>query len=133
MSGEPGGNKVVDLLSRLREQNREIAPQAVPSGGGSGGGGGGNGSSGAMEARVARLEVDVEHIKRDIGDIKSDIRSLSVQTTELRTTLATLTERVAHLPSKDFIVKVVVAAGGLIGALVLFQGNIQKLFGLLPH
>jgi hypothetical protein len=29
-----------------------------------------------MESRVARLEVRVEHIERDIGEIKSDVRSL---------------------------------------------------------
>ena len=29
-----------------------------------------------MEARVAKLESDVEHIKADISDIKSDIREI---------------------------------------------------------
>jgi hypothetical protein len=29
-----------------------------------------------VELRVARLEVRVEHIERDIADIKSDIRSM---------------------------------------------------------
>jgi hypothetical protein len=27
-----------------------------------------------MEARIARLESDMEHVKTDIGEIKSDIR-----------------------------------------------------------
>lgn len=29
-----------------------------------------------MEARIARLESDVEYIKRDIADIKSDVREI---------------------------------------------------------
>jgi len=126
MSGEPGEN-VVDLLRWLREQNREIPQPIMQSGGG-----GGNGSSGAMEARVARLEADVEHIKTDIGDIKSEIQSLSVQTTEVRINIATLTERITHLPTKGFIVKTVLVALAVIAALFVFQSNIQKLFGLLP-
>ena len=38
---------------------------------------GGNGGGGNMtEARIARLESDVEHIKNDIGDIKQDLREI---------------------------------------------------------
>jgi hypothetical protein len=35
-----------------------------------------------VELRVARLEVRIEHIERDISEIKTDIRSL--RQTELR-------------------------------------------------
>lgn len=38
---------------------------------GSGSGGGGN-----LEARIARLESDVEYIKRDIGELKDDVKEL---------------------------------------------------------
>jgi hypothetical protein len=37
--------------------------------------GGGNGTSGGMEARIARLESDVEYIKRDISELKIDVRA----------------------------------------------------------
>ncbi len=37
---------------------------------------GGDGTSGGMEARVARLESDVEHIKTTTGEIRLDIREL---------------------------------------------------------
>ena len=40
------------------------------------------GSVPPVELRVARLEVRIEHIERDIGEIKTDIRSL--RQTELR-------------------------------------------------
>lgn len=35
-----------------------------------------NGGGGDMEARVAKLESDVEYIKRDISEIKSDIKDI---------------------------------------------------------
>jgi len=36
----------------------------------------GGGSVPLVELRIARLEVRVEHIERDIADIKSDLRAL---------------------------------------------------------
>jgi hypothetical protein len=44
----------------------EIAPAAD----------GGSNGDGNMEARIARIESDVEYIKRDITDIKADIREI---------------------------------------------------------
>ncbi|MCT8354054.1 hypothetical protein [Photorhabdus kayaii] len=38
--------------------------------------GGGNGGGGDMEARVARLESDVEHIKKSIDEVKTDVREM---------------------------------------------------------
>ena len=40
------------------------------------GGDGGNG----MEARLARVESDVEYIKRDVGEIKDDVKELKKET-----------------------------------------------------
>jgi hypothetical protein len=44
--------------------------------------------------------------------------------------LGVLAERVFHLPRKDFIVKAVLATLAVIAALIVFQGNIQKLLHL---
>ena len=44
-------------------------PAAADTTGGSGGGGG-------LEARVAKLQSDVEYIQRDITEVKGDIRKL---------------------------------------------------------
>lgn len=38
--------------------------------------GGGDGGGDEMQARVAKLESDVEYIKRDIAEVKSDIKSI---------------------------------------------------------
>ena len=37
---------------------------------------GGGGTFDGMEARVARLESDVDYIKRDIGEIKNDLKEI---------------------------------------------------------
>jgi hypothetical protein len=67
------------------------------------GGGGGGGTVDGMEARVARLEADVSHIQSDIGEIKSTLKSLDAHVSEARVTVATLTERIGHLPTKAYI------------------------------
>lgn len=66
--------------------------------------GGGGGTYDGMEARVARLEKGV-----------SDLRVLT----------ATLTERVAHLPSKGFIVAVTLTSLALIAAIVAFLDRLS--------
>jgi hypothetical protein len=65
--------------------------------------GGGGGDDGKMEGRVAKLEAGVEHLSKDVTDVRSDMK-------EVRDRLARLEERVSHLPSKGFIVTVVVVA-----------------------
>jgi hypothetical protein len=94
------------------------------------GGGGGDGTMGGMEVRVAKLESDVEYIKRDVADIKSDVRALRDSSAKIDKELGVLAERVFHLPRKDFIVKAVLATLAVIAALIVFQGNIQKLLHL---
>lgn len=73
--------------------------------------GGGGGTYDGMEARVAVLETHVEYIRRDISDpkadmgvIRSDLGKARNEVADLRTGLATLTERVNHPPTKGFIV-----------------------------
>lgn len=39
-------------------------------------GGGNGGGSDMIEVRVAKLETDVEYIKRDISEIKNDVKSI---------------------------------------------------------
>lgn len=46
-----------------------------------------SGGGGGMEARIAKLETDVEYIKRDMGEIKVDVKDLRV---DLRVDFRTL-------------------------------------------
>ena len=47
-------------------------------------GGGGN-HTGGMEQRVTRLEVEFEHVRKDLNEIKSDLKSVLGHVTELPT------------------------------------------------
>jgi hypothetical protein len=91
---------------------------------------GGGGTFDGMEARVAVLESDVRHIKDDIKEAKETLKSLQSDMTAVRVSAATVTENVRHLPSKGFIVAAVLSALAFAAALTVFQGNIQRVFGV---
>lgn len=55
--------------------------------------GGGDGTSDDMEARVAKLEAHVEHIRSELAKLSG-----------MPTDLAVLKTRVDHLPTKGFII-----------------------------
>lgn len=76
-------------------------------------GGGGGGTSDGMEPRVKRLEDNFDKMGRDVAD--------------LRVQMAPLTERVAHLPSKGFIVTTTVTGLSVIAAIVLFADKLRVL------
>jgi hypothetical protein len=111
-------------LELVQRQNLELREELLQFK--SGGGGGGDGV--VMEQRVARLEENIVHIRSDVGEIKGSLGTVNSQVTEARINIATLIERVAHLPTKGFIVNAVLTALAVAAALVLFQGNIQKFF-----
>jgi hypothetical protein len=83
-----------------------------------------------MEPRVAVLEAHVGHIKEDVSSIKAASERTRSELTEARLQLGRLEERVSHLPSKGFIVMAVVVVLGVLGALIIFQQQIQRVLGL---
>lgn len=84
--------------------------------------GGGGGTTGNMEARVARLEAHVEILRTDSAATRSDVG-------DIRLDLATLTERVAHLPSKGFVVTSNMTAIALGSGVILFGEKLKALIG----
>ena len=94
------------------------------------GGGGDGGRTIDMEPRVAVLEAHVGHIKEDMSSIKAASERTGSELTEARLQLGRLEERVSHLPSKGFVVITVLVVLGVLGALIVFQQQIQRLLGL---
>ena len=76
-------------------------------------GGGDGGTSGGMEARLAKLEAHMEHVLEALRKLAP-----------LPERLATLDERVDHLPGKGFVVT---AAMGTIAGVVALMGLLQHL------
>lgn len=75
--------------------------------------GGGGGTSDGMEARVARLEKNVDTLMKDVSDMRTDV--------------ATLKENVRHLPTKPWMFSTLVA---MLGALTVIVGLIVR---FIPH
>lgn len=75
------------------------------------GGGFGSGGSPPMEERVTRLEGRIDKVVDELGDVKVNI--------------ATLSERVSHLPSKGYINTTIIGALAAVAALVGFADQIR--------
>ena len=84
--------------------------------------GGGGGNSGGLDVKVAVLETHVESLRKDVADTKANLERVRLQ-------LATLTQRVARLPSKGYALTVALAA---IAAFSTFQQQIQRFVHPMP-
>ena len=84
----------------------------------------GGGTSGGMEARVARLESDMEHVKKSVADIAIDMKAVRSSISDVKVDLGRLDERLKHMPTKGFIFSVglglLAAVGGIIALAVRF-------------
>ena len=65
--------------------------------------GGGGGTSGGMEARVARLESDMEHVKKSVAEIATDMKAVRTSINDVKVDLGRFDERLKHMPTKGFI------------------------------
>ena len=79
-------------------------------------------SSDILLVELAKLQSDGEYIKRDLGEVRTDMR-------DLRDRMSRLEVRVDHLPSKGFIVGVVMIALTLIGGLLTVAPKLQSWAG----
>ncbi|MFG0516895.1 hemolysin XhlA [Kluyvera intermedia] len=52
--------------------------------------GSGNGGGDDMQGRVARLEADIEYIKRDIAEVKTDIKAIDSRLTTIETGIGSI-------------------------------------------
>ena len=72
---------------------------------------GGNGGGGNMlEARVAKLEADVENIKVNLSEARMDIRELTKSSASIKTDISTILQKLKDIDeklstkaSKDFV------------------------------
>ncbi|KFL31469.1 hypothetical protein JP75_07950 [Devosia riboflavina] len=85
---------------------------------------------------VRGLETKTERAISDIGaltsEVKTGLSAANKSTHAVEVDMAKLVERVNHLPSKGFIVGALLLSLTVIGALVIFQGNIARLVGAAP-
>jgi hypothetical protein len=77
--------------------------------------GGGDGTSGGMKARIARLESDVDYIKRDIGELKTEVREII--------------REISRMAYANFLWTI----SGFVGLFLLLGAGELGLAGLLAH
>ncbi|KQY34164.1 hypothetical protein [Rhizobium sp. Root483D2] len=84
--------------------------------------GGDGGNNGGMEKRMDALEKRFDKIETKFDSLQKDFGDVRIQ-------IATLVERVAHLPGKGFIVTATISALALFSALMIFKEKIALLLG----
>jgi len=77
-----------------------------------------------MDAAVVRIEANVGHLQGDVSETRSDVK-------EMRDHLARLEVNVEHLPSKGFMISIVLVLifFALVTGVTLFQGKLLALLG----
>jgi hypothetical protein len=75
-----------------------------------------------LHTEVTKIQVDGDYTKKFLGELQTDMR-------DVRERMAKLEVRVDHLPSKGFIVGVVVLALTVIGGLLTVAPKLQSLAG----
>lgn len=108
LPSKDGIASIVAQLTALDEAGSAGFPPPPPLNPGEGGG-----RFDPMEPRVAKLEAHMEHVRAELA-------KLSTMPVEI----ATVKERVSHLPSKGFVVT---AAVSTVGGVVALLGLLQKL------
>jgi hypothetical protein len=102
-------DRVEDIINELRKVTStaggvppRLPPLKPPSGGG---------NFGDMEARVAKLEAHMEHVRGELAKLAS-----------LPVEVATIKTKVEHLPGKGFVVtSAITTVAAVTGLLVLLQ------------
>ena len=75
---------------------------------------------------IAKLQNDGDYTKRDLGEMRTDMR-------DMRDRMSKLEVRVDHLPSKEFIVTVVMISLTLVGGLLTVAPKLQSWAGTAPN
>lgn len=63
-------------------------------------GGNGRGGGGMLEARVAKLEADVENIKINLAEARTDIRELTKNSSSTKTDVSTILQKLVDIDEK---------------------------------
>lgn len=94
--------------------NSAVAKDALLQSGNSGG------NSGGMEAWQTSVEGRLDSLDRRVGNIESGVN-------DMRERLVRVETKIEHLPSKDFVVKVMVATVTIMSAVVGLLTNLDKI------
>ena len=98
-----------------------------------GGGGGGDGTMerlAVVEAKLTGVEGRMDRLEGRMDRLEGRMDAVDARLRGVEVGLATLTERVSHLPSKGFIVGALATSVGVVSGLALFLDRLRTLLGL---
>ena len=83
-----------------------------------------------MEARIAKLESDVGHVKGRVDEAVSRIRAVDEKLSSQQTILAVLQEKATHFATKTHSIVIAFGIVAAISGLILFAERLKALLGL---
>lgn len=100
-------------------------------------GGGGDG----MEPRIAKLEADIDHVKRRLDEVANRVASINDKQTEqrveflqkfsdLKTEIAIINEKMSHFATKTYSIVTAFGIVAALSALILFADRLKNLLGI---
>jgi hypothetical protein len=117
---------MADDLPDYRSNVVSISSLAAGSVGRSSHGGGNDG----MEPRIARLEADMDHVKRRLDELAGRVSSLNDKVSSVGIDVAVIKEKMTHVPSKTYAIATSIAMVAALAALILFADRLKMALGL---
>ncbi|MFM9978164.1 MAG: hypothetical protein ACKVOP_09015 [Sphingomonadaceae bacterium] len=106
-------NRLVQIEARIQAMHDDFLK-----------GGDGGGTSGGMEPRIARLESDVDHIKKTLDRLDRGVEGVRNDVVSIKTDASAMKEQLRHLPSVAQMwlaaMSIVAALGGIVALAVRF-------------
>lgn len=87
---------IYDLNDARRKRREDVTDDADIGGYDGGNSGGGD----MLEARVAKLEADVENIKINLSEARTDIRELTKNSSSMKTDVSTILQKLVDIDEK---------------------------------
>lgn len=85
-----------------------------------------------LETRVAKLESDVEYIKRDVAELRSDTKQLCKDVAEVKGDVKTLVERSKHLATTAGVYGLAFTMLALFAGVIAYAPKLQQWVGTAP-
>lgn len=83
-----------------------------------------------MDARIAKLESQMEAVQSSLRALDATATKLDDRLRSTEIAMSALSERVAHLPSKGFIITVVLSAAAVVSGVSIYLETIRSALGV---
>jgi uncharacterized coiled-coil protein SlyX len=86
--------------------------------------------SNPIDGRLSNVEAKISAQDAELRGLSARVDKAEPKLEDLMQKIVRLDERVSHLPSKEYIVRIALGTLALIGAIVVFSNQIRSFFHL---